>query len=86
LLGGRRAEARSRSGELAKEGREAVIRLHAIPKQEQAELIDKLIVSSPRIDPLKDKSDHPVEDKSKPFTEEKGVFITETLAKIYINQ
>jgi tetratricopeptide (TPR) repeat protein len=55
-------------------------------KQEQAQLIDKFIVTSPRIEPLKEKSDHPVEDKSKPFTEEKGVFITETLAKIYINQ
>ena len=55
-------------------------------KQEQAELIDKFIVTNPRIEPVKEKSDHPVEDKSKPFTEEKGVFITETLAKIYINQ
>jgi hypothetical protein len=55
-------------------------------KQEQAELIDKFIITNPRIEPVKERSNHQVEDKSKPFTEEKGVFITETLAKIYINQ
>jgi tetratricopeptide (TPR) repeat protein len=55
-------------------------------KQEQADLIDKFIISNPRIEPVKDRSSHPVEDISKPFIEEKGGFITETLAKIYVNQ
>ena len=55
-------------------------------KQVQAELIDKFIIANPRIEPVRDKSGHPVEDISNPFTEEKGEFITETLARIYINQ
>jgi hypothetical protein len=55
-------------------------------KQIQAELIDKFIIANPRIEPVRDKSGHPVEDISKPFTEEKGGFVTETLAKIYITQ
>jgi hypothetical protein len=55
-------------------------------KKVQAELIDKFIIANPRIEPVRDRSDHPVEDISKPFTEEKGGFITETLAKIYISQ
>jgi hypothetical protein len=55
-------------------------------KQEQAELIEKFIISNPRIEPVKEKQDHSSEDKSKLFTEEKEGFITETLAKIYINQ
>jgi len=52
----------------------------------QAELIDKFIIANPRIEPVRDKTDHPAEDISRPFTEEKGGFITETLAKIYITQ
>lgn len=55
-------------------------------KQEQAELIEKFIITNPRIEPVKEKSNHPIEDKSRLFTEENGVFVTETLAKIYINQ
>ena len=55
-------------------------------KQKQADLIDKFILSNPRIEPRKEKSDQPLEDLSEPFTEEKGGFITETLARIYINQ
>jgi hypothetical protein len=55
-------------------------------KQFQVDLIDKFINANPRIEPVRDKSDHPAEDISKPFTEEKGGFITETLAKIYIRQ
>ena len=52
----------------------------------QAQLIEKFIIANPRIEPVRDKSEHPLEDISKPFTEERGGFITETLAKIYINQ
>jgi hypothetical protein len=55
-------------------------------KQVQSELINKFIIANPRIEPLRDKSEHQVEDISKPFTEETGGFITETLAKIYITQ
>jgi hypothetical protein len=55
-------------------------------KQIQADLIDKFIISNPRIEPVRDRSDHPQEDISKPYTEERGAFITETLAKIYIGQ
>ncbi|MBA4322090.1 MAG: hypothetical protein C0408_04670 [Odoribacter sp.] len=55
-------------------------------KQEQADLIDKFIIANPRIEPVRDRSELPVEDISKSFTEEKGGFITETLAKIYISQ
>jgi hypothetical protein len=55
-------------------------------KQIQAKLIDKFIQLNPRIEPSKEKSDKPNEDISKPFVEEKGAFITETLAKIYISQ
>lgn len=55
-------------------------------KKIQAKLIDKFIELNPRIEPSKEKSDKPNEDISKPFIEERGVFITETLAKIYINQ
>jgi tetratricopeptide (TPR) repeat protein len=55
-------------------------------KQEQTDLIDKFIIANPRIEQVRDKSFHPVEDISKPFAEEKGGFITETLAKIYVSQ
>jgi hypothetical protein len=55
-------------------------------KQVQADLIDKFIIANPRIEALKDKSNFLLEDISKPFTEEKGDFVTETLAKIYISQ
>jgi len=55
-------------------------------KQLQAELIDKFIISNPRIEPVRDKSAQPVEDLAKPHTEDKEGFVTETLARIYINQ
>jgi hypothetical protein len=55
-------------------------------KHEQADLIDKFIIANPRIEPVRDKSDTPAEDMSRSLTEEKGSFITETLAKIYVNQ
>ena len=52
----------------------------------QAELIDKFIIANPRIEPQKDKSYVSSEDISKPFVEEEGGLVTETLAKIYVNQ
>jgi hypothetical protein len=55
-------------------------------KQKQSELIDKFISSNPRIEPVKDKTSLSSEDKSKAFVEEEANFVTETLAKIYINQ
>ena len=57
-----------------------------IKKQLQAELIDKFIITNPRIEPVRDKNVHSVEDLSKPHIEEKEGFVTETLARIYINQ
>ncbi|NSW93598.1 MAG: hypothetical protein HPY62_02690 [Bacteroidales bacterium] len=55
-------------------------------KQLQSELIEKFIMANPRIEPKKEKTEAPPEDKSKPFVEERGGFVTETLAKIYVNQ
>jgi hypothetical protein len=55
-------------------------------KQLQADLIDRFILANPRIEPNRDKTALPVEDISRPFTEEDGGFVTETLAKIYIGQ
>jgi len=55
-------------------------------RQIQSDLIDKFILANPRIEPRKEKSDAPVEDISKPFVEEKGEFVTETLARIYVKQ
>jgi hypothetical protein len=55
-------------------------------KLKQSELIDKFINTNPRIEPQKDKIYLPNEDISKPFTEESGGLVTETLAKIYVNQ
>ncbi len=55
-------------------------------RQLQTELIDKFIIANPRIEPGKVKSDQPQEDLSKPHIEERGGFVTETLARIYINQ
>jgi tetratricopeptide (TPR) repeat protein len=55
-------------------------------KQIQADLIEKFIITNPRIEPNRIISEIPIEDISKPFVEESGGFVTETLAKIYINQ
>jgi hypothetical protein len=52
----------------------------------QSELIDKFILANPRIVPVKDPSKALPEDISKPYLEREGVFVTETLARIYINQ
>jgi hypothetical protein len=55
-------------------------------KNIQAELIDKFILSNPRIEPSKEKSGISINDISNAWHDEKGSFVTETLAKIYINQ
>ena len=55
-------------------------------KHLQSELIDKFILANPRIVPVKDPSKVSTEDISKPYNEKEGVFVTETLARIYINQ
>jgi hypothetical protein len=55
-------------------------------RQIQSDLIDKFIIANPRIEPQKDKAYLPNDDKSKPFLEESGGLVTETLAKIYVNQ
>jgi len=55
-------------------------------KQLQSELIDKFIIDNPRIEPNKEKTNLSDIDISKPYVEETGGFITETLAKIYTNQ
>jgi hypothetical protein len=55
-------------------------------KKVQAELIDKFIIANPRIEPVRDKTDKPNDDISLRFTEERGELVTETLARIYVNQ
>jgi hypothetical protein len=57
-----------------------------IKRQTQAELIDKFISASPRIEQKRERADQPAEDLSRPFVEERGGFVTETLARIYVNQ
>jgi hypothetical protein len=52
----------------------------------QSALIDKFIIANPRIEPKKEKADVPDIDISTPFVEETDVFVTETLARIYIKQ
>ena len=55
-------------------------------KKQQSELIDKFITANPRIEPAKEKFFFPVPDLSAPYLEEKGGLVTETLARIYVNQ
>jgi len=55
-------------------------------KQLQTELIEKFIIANPRIEPARERIPTEVEDLSKPHVEEKGGFVTETLARIYISQ
>ena len=52
----------------------------------QSELIDKFIIANPRIEPGKDKTIVLSDDISKPYVEEAGGLVTETLAKIYVSQ
>jgi len=56
------------------------------PSRSQSELIEQFILANPRIEPVRIPAGIPVEDISKPFTEETGGFVTETLAKIYVSQ
>ncbi len=59
----------------------------AVPlKQLQSELIDRFIIANPRIEPVKEHDDIPLTDISRPYTEEKEGFLSETLARIYIKQ
>jgi hypothetical protein len=51
-----------------------------------SDLIDRFISISPTIERLKPGGDQPVRDLSEPGDEEEATFITETLAKIYVNQ
>jgi hypothetical protein len=80
------------SGEISDSGEPAIIadqQTYKEPlsaRQLQSDLIDKFIVANPKIEPRKEKSDAPNEDISKAFAEEKGGFVTETLARIYIKQ
>lgn len=55
-------------------------------RQLQTDLIDRFISANPRIEAQKEKQYHPPEDISKPFVEEKGGLVSETLAGIYVNQ
>ncbi|HVN56833.1 MAG TPA: hypothetical protein VMT63_00915 [Bacteroidales bacterium] len=52
----------------------------------QSRLIDNFISLNPRIEPQRERIDKPIEDISNPYTEEHGELVTETLARIYINQ
>ncbi len=54
-------------------------------KRAQSELIDKFISTNPRIEPGRERPEL-TEDLSKPYVDEKGGFVTETLARIYVNQ
>ncbi len=55
-------------------------------KLSQTDLIDRFIQSNPRMERLTPGDNAPVLDLSEPSAEEKESFITETLAKIYVNQ
>jgi hypothetical protein len=55
-------------------------------KQLQSALIDKFIIANPRIEPQRDKTAAANDDLSRPFVEETPSLVTETLAKIYVNQ
>lgn len=52
----------------------------------QADLIDKFIQTSPRLDRMTPGGEHPVVDLSEQSAKEEVPFITETIAKIYVNQ
>jgi hypothetical protein len=56
------------------------------PQLSAQDLIDRFIKSSPTLERMTLPEIQPVKDLSETGAEEKGSFITETLAKIYINQ
>ncbi len=58
----------------------------SLRKQRQTDLIDKFIITNPRIEPSREKTDIPAEDLSRHSSEENGVFVTDTLAQIYVHQ
>jgi len=55
-------------------------------KKLQTDLIDRFITTNPRIEPSREKAIDIQEDLAKPHIEEKGGFVTETLARIYTSQ
>jgi len=55
-------------------------------KLTQADLIDKFIQTSPRLDRMTHGGEHPVVDLAEQSAKEEAPFITETIAKIYVNQ
>jgi len=65
---------------------EPVIPVTDEKKKVQADLIDRFIMTNPRIEPKTEKTVVHNEDLSRPYSEEQGVFVTETLAKIYLSQ
>ncbi len=71
-------------GEISEE--EPVIPVTDDKKKVQADLIDRFIMTNPRIEPKTEKTVVHNEDLSRPYSEEQGVFVTETLAKIYLSQ
>ncbi|MBE0675283.1 MAG: hypothetical protein IH591_11525 [Bacteroidales bacterium] len=50
------------------------------------DLIDRFIELSPRIETSRPRDDSPVEDLSEPHTQERESFVSETLARIYLEQ
>jgi len=70
---------------------EYIIDVNAIKKEEpqapsQADLIDRFIELNPRLERMSPPKEEPVVDLSNDSVEVKSNFITETLAKIYVNQ
>ena len=55
-------------------------------KRLQSVLIDKFIIANPRIEPIREKSNLPLEEIHKHLVIEEGGFVTETLARIYVSQ
>lgn len=53
------------------------------PKEDKFKLIDKFLQENPKIDPT---NHQPTEDLAKPFTKTNEHLMTETLAKVYIQQ
>jgi len=65
---------------------EPAVTVNDSKKKVQADIIDRFIMTNPRIEPKMEKTVVHNEDLSTPYTEEQGVFVTETLAKIYLTQ
>ncbi len=73
-------------GNKVEEHHEDTIQTISEQPMSEADLIDKFILANPRIEPQKEKKEESVIDISKSFIEEKSGFLSETLAKIYVNQ